>query len=366
MLRKQQIFKSLMATAMTVAMATPAMAQENLVDFDFYIDAYYAIDTDSTMDIGQNGTQNLVPKKDRGLNAIGYRNNEFNLNTAQMTVSTSQDYYRGRFTTQYGTIPISSWSGGYLNIQEANLGFNVFKDLGAEGNNLWVDGGLFLTHIGNELLLPRANWLSTLALVTMFEPFYQAGVKVGYNWGDSLSGEIHLLNGYGNIEDNNADKTVGWLLSYSPFENLGLSWAGLVGNEQDAGTPAQARLYNNLNLNYQILDNIGVRGQVDLANEAGNFYYGAQLSARYDFMEKYGVTLRGETIQDPQGIVTSDKLQGYGITLGLEYKPTEKSFVRLEGRQLLMDPNTNKLFMDAQGNTSSNRSELLINTGVWF
>ncbi len=362
---KKQVLKAGLVMAATLGMSAPAMAQANPINFDFYIDTYYAIDTDTTMDIGTDGNQDLVPKKDRGLNAIGYRNNEFNLNTAQMTVSTEQEMYRGRFTMQYGTIPISSWSGGYLNIQEANLGFRPAADLGGEGNNIWIDGGIFLTHIGNELLLPRENWLSTLALVTMFEPFYQSGVKVGYNWGEMFSGELHVLNSYGTIEDNNADKSLGWLLSYNPMDNLGLSWAGLVGNEQDAGATAQLRLYNNVNLNYQILDQFGVRGQIDVANEAGNLYYGAQLSARYDIFDQFGVTVRGETIQDPQGILT-DNLQGYGITLGLEYKPTEKSFVRLEGRQLIMDANNNQIFMDAQGNTSSNRSELLINTGIWF
>lgn len=341
---------------------------------EVYLDAYYAIDTDTTLSIGKGNTAKRVPKKDRPLNAVGYRNNELNINMAQITVSTAQDRYRGSASFQFGTIPISSWSGGYLNLQEAHLGFKPVSDLGGEGNQLWIDGGILLTHIGNELLLPKGNWLSTLALVAMYEPFYQAGVRATYNWGDTLSAEFHLMNGYGMIEDNNASKTVGWLIGYTPLDHLSVSWGATLGDEANAGDTAAVRFYNNLNLNYQILKQLGIRGQFDFATQtASPFYYGAQLSARYDFLFDeagefpiLGATLRGEVIQDPGGMLTPDRLQGFGATLGLEYKPTVHSFVRLEGRQLMLDPTHNQIFMDAKGTPSSTRTEMMINTGVWF
>jgi len=376
LMNKRTVLKTLLATvASTGLFASAAMADdERPFDIEFYLDAYYAVDTDTTLREGEGDASVLLPKRDRGLSAIGFRHNEFNLNTAQMTVSTDKDWYRGRTTLQFGTIPVSSWFGGYLNIQEANLGFKLASDLGAEGNELWVDGGIFLTHIGNELLLPRYNALSTLALVTMFEPFYQSGVKLAYNWGDMLTAELHVMNGYGIIEDNNSAKTVGWLIGYSPLENLGVSWAAVVGDEADAGDPSSVRFYNNFNVNYQALKELAIKAQVDLSTQtATQFYYGAQATVRYDFLWDevqdfpiLGASLRGETIQDPGNMLTGDSLQGYGVTLGLEYKPTSNSFVRAEGRQLWMDPTNNQIFMGANGNTSSNRTEFLLNSGVWF
>ena len=47
-------------------------------------------------------------------------------------------------------------------------------------DNLWLDSGVFLTHVGGEALLPKNNWISSLALTTMYEPFYQTGVKLAY------------------------------------------------------------------------------------------------------------------------------------------------------------------------------------------
>lgn len=376
---KKKLHQTLALSLLCSLLTAPALAQEEStatmsvtetpaaspLKLEVYLDAYYRTDTDSH---SKDDKGALLPKQDTLLNAVNWRRNEFNLNTAQITASLEQDWYRGRTTLQFGTISQQSWTpAAYSAIQEANLGFKALGNLGGEGNDLWVDGGIFLTHIGNEALLPRYNWLSNLALVTMFEPFYQSGVRVSYNMGSMLTAQLHVLNGYGNIVDNNASKSVGWLLGYNPMDNLGISWSGLVGDESNAGDASFIRFYNNFNLNYMILENMGIRGQVDVANQSNaGLYYGGQLTARYDFLEHFGVTVRGEMIQDPNGIVTADKLQGWGATLGLEYRPSKQSYVRLEARELMMDPNKNQLFMDANGNTSSNRFEILANTGIWF
>ncbi len=372
-----------------VIFSPAALAQESTepssspLKLEFYLDAYYAFDTDSHLISGTGNDAQTLPRGDRPLNAVNFRRNEFNLNTAQMTASTQLDWFRGRTTLQLGTIAQSSWSPTkYSPIQEANLGIRAAKDLGGEGNELWLDGGIFLTHIGNESLLPRNNWLSNLALVSQFEPFYQSGVRASYNLGSLLNFQLHVLNGYGSIEDNNFSKTLGWLVGYNPLSNLNFSWTGLVGDEgaydpARKSDPGNYRFYNNLNASYQILPDLGVRGQLDLATESGKFYYGGQLTARYDFLEKFGVTLRGETFQDANGMLsssfdtsTSDNLtqglQGFGVTLGLEYRPISNAFIRLEGRQLMFNPTHNAIFMDSNGTASANRFELSANTGFWF
>ncbi len=324
----------LAATVLCGLLSSPAWAQEEAtataapaaspLKLEVYLDAYFRTDTDSHMKVtegtGADAKETLVRKLDSSLNSIGWRRNEFNLNTAQVTASMEQDWYRGRATFQFGTIAQQAWTpAAFSAVQEANLGFKAAGNLGGEGNNLWVDGGIFLTHIGNEALLPRYNWLSNLALVTMYEPFYQSGIRASYNWGSMLTAQLHVLNGYGNIVDNNINKSVGWLIGYNPLSNLGVSWSGLVGDESNTGDAAFIRFYNNFNVNYMILDTLGIRAQMDVANQSNlGLYYGGQLTARYDFLEHFGVTVRGEMIQDPNGVVTTDKLQGFGATLGLD------------------------------------------------
>lgn len=376
-------------TALSLLTLSPAVLAQDSdtpaapLKLEFYLDAYYAFDTDSHLSTGTGSEIQNVPRADRPLNAVNFRRNEFNLNTAQVTASTHLDWFRGRTTLQFGTIANSSWTPArYSPLQEANLGIRAAKDLGGEGNELWFDGGIFLTHIGNESLLPRYNWLSNLALVSQFEPFYQSGLRASYNLGSLLNFQLHVLNGYGSIEDNNFSKTLGWLVGYNPLDNLSVSWTGLIGDEgaydpARKSDPGAYRFYHNLNASYQILEDLGLRGQFDFATESGKFYYGGQLTARYDFLEKFGVTLRGETIQDAQGMLSSSfdssstdnsvqGLQGFGLTLGLEYRPLENAFIRLEGRQLMLNPTHNQIFRDANGTASANRFELSANTGFWF
>lgn len=377
-------FCGLAAAALAVLLAAPVMAEESAspVKLEFYMDAYYAFDTDARMTEGEGAEAQNVLRFDRPLNAVNFRRNEFNLNTAQVTASTQMDWFRGKTTLQFGNVAHSSWlPAQYSAIQEANVGFRPASNLGGEGNDLWVDGGIFLTHIGNEALMPRYNWLSNLALVTMFEPFYQSGVRASYNLGSMLNLQLHLLNGYGSIADNNTSKSLGWLVGYTPLSNVSLSWAGQFGDEGafdpvKKADPGLFRFYNNFNASYQIMDDLGLRGQFDFATESGKMYYGAQLTARYDFLERFGVTLRGETIQDAGGMLTSSfdtsaddttqGIQGMGVTLGLEYRPLDNAYIRLEGRQLMLNGTNNQLFMDPNGAKSSNRFELAANTGFWF
>lgn len=354
------------------------------VKLDFYLDAYYAFDTDARVNTAAAGQPAaFTPRGDRPLNAVNFRRNEFNLNTAQVTASTQIDWFRGRTTLQYGTIANSSWApAAYSPIQEANVGIRPAANLGGKGNELWIDGGIFLTHIGNEALLPRYNWLSTLSLVTMFEPFYQAGLRASYNIGDMVNIQLHLLNGYGSIEDNNVSKDFGWSIGYNtPLQGLSVAWNAQVGDTGNfdaakKADPGQIRFYNNLNATYQVMPELGFKGQFDFATESGKTYYGGQLTGRYDFLKRFGVTLRAETIQDAQGMLTSafdsssdnatQGLQGFGITLGLEYRPLDNAFIRLEGRELVMNPTHNAVFVDTNGNSSSNRFEIAANTGFWF
>ncbi|MEZ0373340.1 MAG: outer membrane beta-barrel protein [Candidatus Sericytochromatia bacterium] len=369
-------------------MPEPTAPAASPVKLEFYLDAYYGWDTDARMNVDSDSDPktpaDLVPRFNRQGTAVNFRRNEFNLNTAQMTASTQMDWFRGRATIQFGTIPQSSWVGAdafLAPVQEANLGIRPATNLGGDGNELWIDGGIFLTHIGNEALLPRYNWLSNLALVTMFEPFYQAGLRASYNWGSMASLQLHLLNAYGTVTDNNRSKDFGWLLGFNPLSNLSLSWAGQVGDVSnfDPATKSEAgqiRFYNNLNATYQIMDDLGVKGQVDLATEAGKFMVGGQVTARYNFLEKFGVTLRGEGFNDAQGMLTSSfdtssdnttqGIQGFGVTLGLEYRPLDNAFIRLEGRELVLNPTNNAVFLDTNGGASANRFELTANTGFWF
>ena len=59
------------------------------------------------------------------------------------------------------------------NIQEAYVGYRVT-------DKLWIDEGIYFSHIGFESWISRDNWTYTRSLDAEFTPYYQSGVKATY------------------------------------------------------------------------------------------------------------------------------------------------------------------------------------------
>jgi hypothetical protein len=58
-------------------------------------------------------------------------------------------------------------------------------------------------------------------------------------------------------------------------------------------------------------------------------------------------------------------MKGSVITLGLEYKPSDKSYIRIETNSFNFGDDY-KLFLDSDKKPTNSRMELLLNFGVWF
>ncbi len=177
-----------------------------------YVDTYYAWDDD------KNG--NSIRQFS---STVPYRE-EFRLNIAQVSLKYNDTKVHGVLTLHYGDIPSVNWPTNQQFVQEAYAGFSPAE-------NLWVDAGYFLTHIGAEGLLPNGNLFNTLALATYYEPFYQSGVKVSYEFSPKVYGSLHLLNGYNVFADNNKNKSFGLTLGVKPAKNLEIIYNNLIGNE---------------------------------------------------------------------------------------------------------------------------------------
>jgi opacity protein-like surface antigen len=101
--------------------------------------------------------------------------------------------------------------------------------------------------------------------------------------------------------------------------------------------------------------------------------YSALLTVKYLCTERFAIYGRGEVFEDPDGFMSTiisdhaGKNTGYklwGLTAGLEFKPTEESYVRLEGRRLQMDKD--QYIFTYDGYQNNYRYEVMINAGVTF
>ena len=329
-----------------------------------YIDAYYAHYTDS---VGTGNYQKFP--------SISSRSNQFGLNTAQVTFQYDADKIRGVVTLHYGDIAKSAWSSTFNNIMEAHAGIRLSK-------KLWLDAGFFRTHFGSEGLLPKENFASAVSINTFYEPYFEAGARLNYIPNDKWSINLYVLNGYNIYEDNNDKKSLGMLVTYALTDKGNVGYSNYIGDDSALGDSiTHLRIHQNIYFNYQIKKlkiQIGgdycIQEHSDLTdkNKSASMYSGV-LALKYQLKEKFAVYGRGELFSDKQGfmggvIIDNDlKATGYklwGVTLGVEYKPTENSYIRLEGRQLQMDKKQEIFYWD--GKNKSSRMEMLINMGISF
>jgi hypothetical protein len=329
-----------------------------------YLDSYFTTDNDK---ISQTDDNTL--KSTRQLTYINSKKNEFGLNIAQVSADLIADKFRGNVTMQAGDLVKTGYQDlgvQFPMLQQANVGYNFY-------GHFWIDAGLFLTHIGGEALLPKDNWLSSHSLVTYFEPFYQSGFKVSFE-NENTTACIHILNGNGIIADNNFNKSVGLFFSQKCSDNFNFSYSNIYGNEE-AGSPNNAKIHflQNLVLNYNLSAKLSLRGQFDIANKnltdntnpyGGNskIYFGASLTAHYLFNEKFSASARAAYVNNSDSVYTP-AIKGLAYTLGVEYKPSDFTYIRLEGSLMDLDENY-KMFINADNKPAASRMEVALNFGV--
>lgn len=306
-----------------------------------YTDVYYSYFTNE-----------MEPNELQPFTTVSPRSKRFGLNVAQVSLGYNSENLRTNLTLHWGDIPQATWSEEFTNVQEANVGFQFVEDL-------WFDAGFFTTHIGTESFLPKNNFLSSTAVATYNEPFYQAGARIAYEGWANLYLEFWVLNGYNRFLDINDSKSFGVLLSYIFSPSTSLTYTNLYGNEAPHGAAVkQYRFYQNLYLNtsfnnrllLSIGGDVGFQSHSQLPEMTSTaFMFNALTTIRYKFSEQWSITGRGEVFNDPEGFISGHiptstsiprGLQLWGLTLGTEYKPTPNAYLRSEIRYLSLENNS--------------------------
>lgn len=331
-----------------------------------YVDAYYA---DQSGDRFSRFTEYLT---------LGPRDQTFSVNVAQIGLAYESERVRGNFVYHAGDMPAAIWSPSFPNIQQANAGINL-------GPGWWLDAGFFLTHVGYESVLPKDNWLSSNAYLSFNEPFYQSGVRLSYEAPNDWYFELWALNGYNTFIETNRSKGGGVLVRYSPTPNTSLTYTNLVGNDNMVTRPGRTAfgVFNNfywtqtwsdafqtvLNVDYAFQNDADLDEPGTAANLFGGYFAG-----RYALDDRWSLTGRLETYQDPNGFVSglvrsaipeqSTGLQVSAATLGGEYRPVSNAYVRAETR-LAVQSEDQALFTQNSERVDS-RLEILLTVGVYF
>lgn len=281
--------------------------------------------------------------QDRAYTTQPARHNEFGVNLAFVDAKIKSESVRGRLALQAGSSVQSNYAGepvqGSLggaslarHLQEAYLGYKI-------ADRLWIDAGIYFSHIGFESWISRDNWAYTRSIVSDYSPYYQTGAKLTYELSDQLSAQVHVLNGWQNINENNANKALGLQLAYNPNASLSFAYYNFLGKE----VGDLSRFFNGLLFKSDLSDTLSVGGSYDVGTQTkvsggSSVWHGGALYVRAKATSKVSLTLRGERYDDrDQVIITTSTPNGFrtwGASLNSDVSLHSQVLWRTEVRQL--------------------------------
>jgi hypothetical protein len=304
--------------------AAPAYSQEDPWKLKAFVDTYSAWDMQQPRD------------RLRAYTTQPLHHNTLGLNMALLEASYSGESWRGQLGLQTGSYVASNLAAEPALLQPiyaANAGIRLWE-------NLWLDAGVFPSHIGFESILSADNWTYSRSLVADYSPYYESGLKLSGAWGD-WNGALLVLNGWQNIAETNNNKAVGSQLQYRPIAPLLLNWSTFLGNESVNDDPRQLRFFNNFYAQYQAFDaldlallfDVGVQGRT---TGGAAPWWGGALLARWRIAPMVALGARVEHLNDrEQVVVTTGTANGFQVTsasVNVDVTLAERVLWRTEGR----------------------------------
>jgi hypothetical protein len=332
--------------------SAPAQSQvdESSLYISGYTEIYFAQDAENPSDEQRpNFITNHKVQKQLGLNLAYikalYSNKRVRANIALMTGT-------------YAQYNLASESSVLRNIHEANVGFDFSPNQEKFRNNdsdkappkIWLDAGIFPSHIGFERPEGHDCLSLTRSLLSENSPYYETGIRFSYqSANERMFLSALLLNGWQRIRQPNGSSypAYGWQMLFSPVDNFKLNISGYVGNERRENEESKWRgflnLYGDLKLKVK-------EGQEKFRIQAGldfgmqetepdegkwNIWYSPVCLFRYRFAKKLSATFRIENYVDKGGIIINRSgFKSSGYSFNFDYMPSSNAMLRIELRKL--------------------------------
>jgi len=271
------------------------------------------------------------------------RHNEVNLNLGFLKGSYDNGPVRANLAIMAGTYTnanLAAEPGVLKNIYEANAGVKLSKT-----SNLWLDAGIFASHIGFESAISKDCWVLTRNIASENTPYYESGAKLTYSTPDGKWTAAALyLNGWQRMtrQNGNSQPAGGLQLSWKPTGTLTLNYSNYLGTE-GADSVRVRRLYHNLYGIFQLTERFGLTLGFDYGTQQkekgkeGHYDVFAPVAiAQFKINSQWAVAGRFEYYEDKQGmIITTGTQNGFrtkGYSMNVDFAPVSQAVIRLEGK----------------------------------
>lgn len=328
--------KKFITVALACILCTSLLAQtDSTANFTVsgYVEAYYSYDFNQPV---TNDRPSFVYSHNR--------HNEFNVNLGFIKAAYTSERVRGNLAFMAGTYAnanLAAEPATLRNIFEANVGVKLSKT-----KNVWLDAGVFASHIGFESAISKDCWTITRSLMADNTPYYETGAKIGYTSDNGkwfLSGLV--LNGWQQMRraDGNTRLAAGTQITFKPTGKVTLNSSTYVGSCPD--NTNRTRFFHNLYGIFQVTAKLGLIADFDYGvdqRQTGSSTYDDWTSwaaiLKYQLSPKVGVAGRIENYTDKQGLVisttTPNGFQTTGYSINLDYAPISNAVWRIEARRL--------------------------------
>ena len=305
------------------------------VQFHGWVDVYAALNL------------NRPPDKLSFLPATGTsapRANELNLNAAALDVSLDPKPVGFHLTLA---------AGSSIDVLHGATGNPVYQaSVSGSVSGLLIEAGIYPSHIGYESYFTKDNWNYTHGWMGEYSPYYQAGVKAAYTFDAHWSAQVHFLNGWQILGDNNRAKAVGTQIAWTS-DKATVALNGFAGPELP-GDDSHWRLFGDLTAVFKATEKLSLGATADLGwqdrAQGAAIWHAASLYARYAVSETVALTLRGEYYDDRDGFMSGTSQVLRDGTVTLELKPDQHVILKLESR---LDVSDADVFTTQNGKSST-------------
>ncbi|MCY7351928.1 MAG: porin [Cytophagaceae bacterium] len=321
----------------TMVPATPSTTTANSMILTGYADVYYT----------QDFTAPKTTQERPGFLYNHKRNREVNVNLAYLKGAYSTERVRGNLAIMVGNYAqynLSAEQDLIKNIYEANAGVKLSKN-----RELWLDAGIFTSHIGFESAISKDCWTLTRSIVAENSPYYLAGAKLSYTTPNGkwvLLGSV--VNGWQRIKrfDGYSGASLSTQIQYKPSSKVTLNWSTFFGSDRPDSLKS-GRMYHNFYGIFQpgklglILGfDIGADRKPVLEGRrvgSGSYvWYTPVAILRYSANDRINLAGRIEYYDDPNGVIiatgTRNGFKTWGYSVNFDYAITSQALFRIEGK----------------------------------
>jgi hypothetical protein len=285
----------------SASFAQDSIKQESPLTFRGYAEAYYSYDFNRP---GDNSRPYFIYSHNR--------HNEFTVNLAYIKGSYGAERIRANIGLAAGTYMNANYAaepGVMKNVFEANAGVKISKN-----KSLWIDAGIFSSHIGFESAHSPSCFTLTRSIMAENSPYYESGARISYT-SDNKKWLLSALalNGWQRIQRVSGNSLMSWgtQVTFTPTDRVSVNYSTFFGTDK----PDSARLwrlFHDVYGTFQLSDNLKLVIGFDIGQEQTNkgssdynTWYGTAGILHYSFSDDWAAAVRGEYYSDEDGVIIS-------------------------------------------------------------